>query len=60
MRGRGEGRGAYLVSSKPSTDIFLEEDEQHKAPVECSGHVSRADLSVQGLLLGYQGLGLLG
>lgn len=48
--------GTYLVSSKPSTDIFLEEDEQHKAPVECCGHVYRADLSIQGLLLGYEGL----
>lgn len=45
-----------MVSSKPSTDIFLEEDEQHKAPVECCGCVCRADLSIQELLLGYEGL----
>lgn len=48
--------GGYLVSSKQLTDTFLEEDEQHKAPVEYSGCVCRADLSVQGLLLGYKGL----
>lgn len=53
MRGMA---GGLLGIIKVIDRHFLGENEQHRTPVECCGHVSRADLSIQGLLLGYKGL----